>query len=1416
MAIVTYSDPTVDFLKTLDDPRLWVKVENAPIFKPHERTIKGPDGAEKKIVITEDDLEPIAQQINQLAADDGSLPIMTIGHRVQNDPNFKETNQPPWVGVVCNAKKGTFGPKNKPAITATLYYKRKHWEEAKEYPFRSIDFYPGSNKVSGVALLTRDPYLSMGIISYQSEDALTTPWTYHAPANDVPESHTSVRAPKEGIELGGHKFGPGHYIPPHYIAHATPEQYSMLTARPAVPAIKQTGSVQSHGLSTPKVSTQRAAKEIAAAGKAHMATHGANGPIHNDGGEEAEEYALTQRLKSGAAKFGKRTAAKAIHSTAGHAAIGAGVGALVGGAHSAIKGDSVGEGAAKGAIAGGAAGAASKQISKKFQKKRISIPAVMTSAAGKKPVKYGQGEKIGRTIGEIGGGIAGGVGGSLVTPVVGTAIGGAGGALAGGELGAELGKHFDKPVKMESGGESPVRAPAGGLDIDGCHFAANHYIPPKYVAMMTPEQHKLCGSDGEAAEYSLGSKMKNAAGAAALLAGTMGGIHSVQKATNPVRVGIQQANQHATQKRANSVQIAPPIPTRHEAGKKPAQYGAASSLIKGAVNLGKGALKSQTLRRAATDAAVQGGLDVGVKALGDQLSGQGIKHTLTDPATLHTGLLGAAAGGAAGAIDHKLNGGKTAVPAASNDSLGSAQLQGKRKPVAYVLKPHVMVDPGSGQLKMGYQNIYDGTICYDVQHAPAGAPTSLAGKTFKPGEFIPAADMAKATPQEKAALSQPKPAAGAMPQLGGGLPQLPKIPGAAPAPAGMPTMAAPGGEAGKMPAMPTAKPQAESPAPAAKPAAEAPKGAAPAKVEAPEADLSKTVTDFASTAPPELRKALTNHLNQTMAGKLGKFISGASPEQLEKIAADLAKKPVSDNGPSWGKLITGSVEDAGHVIGIGKGADKRSWWEKNAPKWLGGAVDKSYRANLEKYPAKKAASIAVIVGVLAGGFAAKHYIKKKIGVSIPTKGGTVGGVVGKGIDSVMPLIAHQSPENPLTLPASNRLRSPTSVVAYAMSMPGSTDASVPHSAEGHMADDSEDENERNEKPGDQSGETAGEERQVAEEDKEPEGYAQHCKCMEYAMQHHPRLYGVVQHYENAMAAEGANQEGDADQEAAQDDEAAASDCEAAADEEHQGEDDAELQRILGGGAKEMPEPEGDKPQGYGVEKLLPGGEQADTLGKSALGAGLGGLAGLGVGSVLGHPGAGAAVGAGLGGLAGKKVMSQGDQVPATYAAAVNNAFEQVITELRSVKGEVGQLKQRDAAKSKTIETLSRERDEAKTVALMYQLRNTGVKAIGQPGSKEEKAVYDLLLAMDEPSRTAEVTRMLAYYEKDASTPYTNAGAPTGPMLGSGFVSQAAVTANSKPKTLPPHKLDEALKYMRKTGKEFDECAQYVMDGGSVN
>lgn len=165
-----HDDPTLAFIERLEDPTLYRVVDNMPVFVPHSRKIKNEKtGKVTEVVVTEADLPDVAKEANRRFEEDGVPGVLTLGHR---DPRKTETEQPPVVGATKDYRVGTFGPQNKPCVLATGYIRRDREDEAREYPFRSVDYYPGKKQITGVALLKRDPQLDMGMVTYREPAGL--------------------------------------------------------------------------------------------------------------------------------------------------------------------------------------------------------------------------------------------------------------------------------------------------------------------------------------------------------------------------------------------------------------------------------------------------------------------------------------------------------------------------------------------------------------------------------------------------------------------------------------------------------------------------------------------------------------------------------------------------------------------------------------------------------------------------------------------------------------------------------------------------------------------------------------------------------------------------------------------------------------------------------------------------------------------------------------------------------------------------------------------------------------------------------------------------------------------------------------------------------------------------------------------
>ncbi len=1103
------NDPTLDFMAGLDDPDKYVRVQNAPIFIPHERDAKDKDGNPIKIVITEQDLAPIANQINERETSYGVPPILTIGHRRQADPNFPEHLQPPIVGCVREAHVGYFGPQQKPAVLATLYYKKDAWEEAKEFPFRSVDFYPGSNKVTGVALLKRDPFLPMGVISYAADSE------EGGLAKKIGDYWRQSR-----IEAAAKKSAAA----PTVLAAKTPPKPPILS-----PGWK----------GWPKYFE----REPTLQQRANMV------PLtHFQGKEKPVEYAEESR-QDRLRKMGKWGIAGGL----GGGALGAGVSALVG--SDPLKGAAIGAGL--GAVGGSNLSVLASLSDAAFRENarntgmehvrdaakagaRYSVnanrsiqgkvgPARQTSARSgstngvtdttyppinnqANPAQYSMTPDQVRSMAQRSQAIRGakdagkrfldqsqlaGKAGLLPKPSV---------ARSNGSIGATDLKYPPVHNDAAAGGEpsepTAARAPKTGITIGGYRFAPGMHIPPKYVSMMTPEQKvglETYGSscaygkfDGalradKAQEYGIGTSLSSGlmnAGKSLIqnpavkqgligsgVGAAIGGIHGAVKGGDPLEeakmgaalgglgglvsgAGTIGARRMTPQSSIpNVLPSAPPsgpagtlagmsggvpnvtgvpvvqgrrvsnsINPRNTAvlmqGKSgPATYGVGGALL----NAGKSLAKSNTVRGAIGQGLAGGASGAIGAALPGIIEGKDKGEVIKDAAR-GAGwgtALGGLTGGVLGGVQDAWGGAKalgqyrlTRKPEAQPQP--QPQPDSMRPPVipnqAYAAKPKLMngkllgsiggtlaggalgsaAMPGVGTAvggtaggALGEQlgDMYDKgqlkfqksdkPVVYEVQHAPAGGAT-LNGKNFIGGQFIPAKDMAKATDEEKKNL-----------QL-----QHDEV---------------------------TSKQKVKE-----EPSFKNLYGLKKRKTHEEEIpikrlahpELKSMVTGFISDAPPEFKGELTRHLNETLTGKIGDFISKATPEELYEINQQLVMKLPpgkgrGDRAPDEGIVLEGHEFGPGQYIppsyiqratpdqldairgpgygrsivdGVAKGLstlgvpmapkDDRTSWQKHAPSWLGGLEDPSkhsYLEALKKYPKQKAAALAALVATIAAG-----------------------------------------------------------------------------------------------------------------------------------------------------------------------------------------------------------------------------------------------------------------------------------------------------------------------------------------------------------------------------------------------------------------------------------------------------------------
>lgn len=150
------ADPTLEFLKDLDNPSKWFCVHNVPVARPHKRG---------KMTITGKDLVGMAATVNNAYTKSGVPVRVTIGH-IKQDPNADETDQPPLAGFARNAKVGKFGPGKVEGLLVDLYIRRGQEQILNQCPFRSMELDPTTKRIHGIALLTRDPALDLGVVRY--------------------------------------------------------------------------------------------------------------------------------------------------------------------------------------------------------------------------------------------------------------------------------------------------------------------------------------------------------------------------------------------------------------------------------------------------------------------------------------------------------------------------------------------------------------------------------------------------------------------------------------------------------------------------------------------------------------------------------------------------------------------------------------------------------------------------------------------------------------------------------------------------------------------------------------------------------------------------------------------------------------------------------------------------------------------------------------------------------------------------------------------------------------------------------------------------------------------------------------------------------------------------------------------------
>lgn len=153
-------DATAEFYRQLSDPTKWVVKPGVPLFKPH---VRNDPASGQTIQVDLPKLYRIAANMQRMERAGGVPVRMTLGH---TEPGKPETEQPPVGGYYRNPRVQQFGPNGEPAIVADEWLDPQYATVRKNFPYRSAEYYDDTEQITGVALLTRDPYLDLGVVAY--------------------------------------------------------------------------------------------------------------------------------------------------------------------------------------------------------------------------------------------------------------------------------------------------------------------------------------------------------------------------------------------------------------------------------------------------------------------------------------------------------------------------------------------------------------------------------------------------------------------------------------------------------------------------------------------------------------------------------------------------------------------------------------------------------------------------------------------------------------------------------------------------------------------------------------------------------------------------------------------------------------------------------------------------------------------------------------------------------------------------------------------------------------------------------------------------------------------------------------------------------------------------------------------------
>ncbi len=430
-------DATSAIGQTINNPKNFHILQGVPVFKMHQRE----DPNTKKLISVD------LAKLNRIAANmvkmeqQGGVPIrMTIGH---TEPGKPEIQQPPLAGFYRNARVQRFGPSGEPAIVVDEWLDPKYLPLRKNYPYRSSEYYDDTEQITGVALLSRDPFLDLGIVAYSQgrtptlygkpwmPDAGTLSYTGEVPGSrqrvDYARSHgqripTMYRLIQGDVLMNPNQQWAGPVVPPQYpdyqYGQSIPPGYGEYPAEP-VPYPVQYGNGQSiptdYGRYRPTAYWDGTQARGGNSPQMIPHTHTNTGAVYADPGGMPQARPLGSGEQMGRKVGGM-----------GGGVVGAGVGGYMGGPVGGLAGRAAGS--RLGSEAGGYVG--------RMADNRMG--------GGKKPTPNARYSNYG-TIGSMGGAAAGGLGGAALGGMVGGPIGAvAGGALgsaAGAGAGSQLGRY---------------------------------------------------------------------------------------------------------------------------------------------------------------------------------------------------------------------------------------------------------------------------------------------------------------------------------------------------------------------------------------------------------------------------------------------------------------------------------------------------------------------------------------------------------------------------------------------------------------------------------------------------------------------------------------------------------------------------------------------------------------------------------------------------------------------------------------------------------------------------------------------------------------------------------------------------------------------------------------------------------------